>query len=278
MRLRCPGVPVQPHDWMTPLLRYDADDLGDTRARRFQLALNHFLCPSQNGVRSLLYPAGLAGVPDRMDFEELADDWTAVSYLMPVHFQYVGQRQAGRPLAPFEGSGPEMVRTRAAPQRWEVRVDDFLPRLNRVGQTARKIAFADGTRYLDPSGILDHDVSPWPDFFGSFTSAGAWWSGSTAYGVRVESANWAGDPVTRGSPSDGANLGLTYRHGCGSTVGLKGTAQANRGTINAMFFDGHLARLDDRRSRAIDLWYPRGGEVEVFEEGMTREVVGTTVP
>lgn len=74
--------------------------------------------------------------------------------------------------------------------------------------------------------------------------------------------------MSQGSVSGGENLALTYRHGCTSRTNLPTNAQANKGSINAMFFDGHVARLDDRDSRSVKLWYPKGTHMLTPNEGM----------
>lgn len=268
-----PGVPVQPFDWMTPLMRYDTGDVSDTRAKRFQMAINRYSCVSQRGVTSLLYQSP----PDIQNFRDLAAQWQGISYLMPVHFQYVGQRQAGKVLGYNVRIPGLAVRSVAADPRWEVVTDDYIPRIDRVGQPSRKIMYADGTRYLDRTRILDLDVNPWPTLFGSFTTAGGWWSGATAYGVQAGSANWGGQPVGSGSPSEGANLALSYRHSQSSSAAFSGTAQGNRGAIIAMFWDGHADKMNDRQSRNIEYWYPKGSKVQTARDGMTDVPNGTIV-
>ncbi|HTY94511.1 MAG TPA: hypothetical protein VMC02_11520, partial [Steroidobacteraceae bacterium] len=107
---------------------------------------------------------------------------------MPVFFQYVGQLQAdtahggqaARILGTYDHAGAAPpIKAQAAPSSWEMRVDDFLPMITRIGTPARKIFAADGTRYVDASTLLDYDPTPVPQYFGSFTSSGAWWAGDT---------------------------------------------------------------------------------------------------
>jgi prepilin-type processing-associated H-X9-DG protein len=167
-----------------------------------------------------------------------------------------------------------------------VEVGDYLPRGDRVGPPARKLFVTDGTRYL-PSGTdpldfdagMDFEDDPHGWLFGSFTDAGAWWAGSVAYGVKSGTPNWDGNAVNP-SPacaSQGRNLALTYRHG-NQRGTLSGSARDNNGTINALFFDGHVQRLSDRRSRDVDLWYPTGTKVTNPAEGMTTVPMGFVIP
>ena len=231
----------------------------------------------RDSYNSALYAEGLAQSPDAQQMRD-ESPWPAVSYLMPVHFQYFGQDYLGQVLAIVDYMGrPKRLWTKVAPESWEVVVNDFKPQIERVGPPARKVFVADGTRYLDYSGLLDHDVQPLPDWFGSFTTSGAWWCGSTAYGVKQGSPNWDGQPVPRGSPSDGQNLALSYRHGTQGAT-LSGDAHGNEGKINAVFFDGHVARMSDRQSREVHLWYPTGAVVKRPNEGMTQVPQNFVIP
>ena len=134
-------------------------------------------------------------------------------------------------------------------------------------------------RYLpDGDEPIDHDVSLYPQNFGAFTSSGAWWYGSTAYGPRVGSQTYGGQTVSSNSQAEkeGKNLPLSYRHGCGATG--SGTAQDNSGTINALYFDGHVDSMGDRQSREIHLWYPSGSIVQSPNEGMTEAHSNDVIP
>jgi len=270
--LRRPSLPVQPHDWMTPLLRHDTQ-LPASRAQRFYLLINKYKCRSQVAVTSQQFQGG--NVPDLNEFQALPE-WTGLSYLMPVYFQYWGQKEKGRILARNIRVPTLPVRAEAAPPNWEVVVDSFVSRIGRLGAPATKVFAADGTRYLTAQGVLDHDISPWPSSFGSFTAGSAWWSADTAYGVESQSHNWNGRSVPRGSPSGGQNLRLSYRHSC-SKSRINVQARSNKGKVNAAFFDGHVDRLSDQESRKPELWYPAGAVVQTPQEGMTDVPAGYVI-
>ncbi len=245
-------LPVQPQDWISPIIRADTQ-MPDKRADRFQLITQYYSCPSQRAVESILF-----GAPaDIADFQAKGS-WDALSYLMPVHFQYWGQENKNIELANVIAAPNLKVRSLAAPNNWEVIVDNYVSKIGLVGPPAKKVVAADGTRYLTSDGTLDHDIGILPTYFGSFTSSGAWWSGSTEYGVRGGSKNWDESNVTEASPSSGQNINLSYRHVRKNTAT---TVQSNKGTMNAVFFDGHVERLNDRASRNIELWYPRGARI-----------------
>jgi prepilin-type processing-associated H-X9-DG protein len=287
------SLPVQNWDWMTPLLQ-DDPNLPDGRAARFHYLYSEYRCPEQN-FQASLYVAGTP--PDLVDFQQYT--WPACSYLMPGFFQFFGQNMAGHVVAysnlPSGGVVPIYAHVPSA--NWEVRVDDYSPRLDRVGPAARKVFVADGIRYFDAAGFVDIDVSVLSNYYGAFGSGGAWRSGDSSYGVAVGSQNWCGQIVNLGSPAGGRNLPLSYRHSLavsdigtspagGVTSGgthwggvdlgggdlqpiANGSAQYNRGYMNTVFFDGHVERLNDRASREIDLWYPTGAIVQTPAEGMT---------
>jgi prepilin-type N-terminal cleavage/methylation domain-containing protein/prepilin-type processing-associated H-X9-DG protein len=277
--LRRPSTPVQTFDWLSPILRY-VTELGETRAKRWQTLINDLGCPSFTGLTiDELYPPGGTGVPDFADFNaDILDSFAPLSYLMPAHFQQwghgfgesyvIGHRMTGRPIC-----------AKIAYDWYSVRhMGLYISRLDNVGPPARKIAAADGTRFLDASGVLDFDITPDPTYFGSCTSNGAWWAGSQAYGVMAGTANWDGTTVNVGSDSDGKSLLLSYRHGSGGASVPQGVRD-NNGSINAMFFDGHVARLDDRASRNIEFWYPTGAEAgDGALDGLTDVPNGYQVP
>ncbi len=257
-------LPVQSFDWLSPIL--DEPNLPVRRADRFAHLMNYYACPCAKTYNSAAYYNGSGS--EKSEFEKVGS-WAAVSYLMPAYFQYWGERQAGRELSPLEFFPQMKVVAKAAPDDWDnVRVTDYVSRLNRIGTPGRKVFLADGTRYLPDNLLLDHDVSPFPNYFGSFTSSGAWWRGSTAYGVHKDSLNWDGaGSGAGGSPSNGKNLALSYRHSVHSSG--TGHAKDNAGLMNILFFDGHVELLNDRDSRKIEYWYPRGAVVENALEGMT---------
>ncbi len=260
-------MPVQTTDWMTPLISYNTK-MPYNRAERFDLLLNKYRCVSQKPLSSVLYPIGGGGVQDFNDFLKI-QRWNPVSYLMPIYFQYWGQSEKGLVLSKMVGSTSSLlvVRAEAAPADWDVRTENFAPKISRVGTPAGKIFAADGTRFVDAS-LVDHDIAPWPSNFGSFTSAGAWRSAGREYGVRNGTRNWDGRPVQGATPlNEGRNLWYSYRHGR-RTKG-NGSCQGNRGTIDALFFDGHVENLSDKESRKIDYWFPSKSVVETEITGMT---------
>jgi prepilin-type N-terminal cleavage/methylation domain-containing protein/prepilin-type processing-associated H-X9-DG protein len=272
-----PKIPVQTYDWLTPILSA-GQELPADPVQRFKFLLNTYRCPSQR-YTAVVYPTSGPGF-DLGRFNT-GVPYSAVSYQMPYHFQAAGTaNRTTMSLGSQEGLATLPLEAETAPTSWEVNVTDYVPRLNRVGPAARKICVADGTRFVRGSDeLLDFDARPVPDRFGSFTSQAAWWSGSREYGVEPGSANWDGMSVNpTGLGQDAANgvaIPISYRHGKPAAAR---TAKANKGTINALFFDGHVSRLADRESREVHLWYPSGAVVTKPGEGMTRVEVNYVIP
>jgi len=275
-----PGVPVQNYDWMTPLLS-QSFDLPVQRAERFHYLLRERRCPSVY-FNTTFYdnPA------DKSDFDELSP-WPGTSYLQAAWFQYCGMNQTKRVLGPYERVPQLSITMEHANESysdqpiWEMVVEDYLPRIGQVGPPARKVFAADGTRYLPNQAQgepLDMEIGIYSKAFGTFATAGAWWSGSVAYGVSSNSSTLYGTSVGQGSASNGLNLSLTYRHGAGQRGSNPTSAQNNRGKINMLFFDGHVDAKSDNASREVDYWYPRGAKVRSQGEGMTNVPDDYVVP
>ncbi len=267
--------PVQVWDFMSPILGYDTE-LGSNRAERWRTAIDYYACPSNVGYR-IDTAFGLDGEIDRNKIMQEMNraPYRPISYLMPAAFQYFGG-PTSRPI--FAAPGIRYLQT---PSFFESRHSDYRPQMSRVGMPARKIMAADGTRYLDETRLLDFDFRANPasglEYFQSFGSSGGWWSGSVAYGVRAGSENWDGQVVSTGSPSQGENLPLTYRHTTTRSA-VPTEVKSNKGTINGLFFDGHVAAMNDRESRNVEYWYPKGQRIREPGEGLTNVPQGFRVP
>jgi prepilin-type processing-associated H-X9-DG protein len=260
--LRSPATPVQNYDWMSPALWHETE-LGSNRAERLQTLLNEYQCPSQAGLKiHYLWPQGLSNSPDRADFtDEVANTYSVVSYLMPAHFQWWGQsyRDAVIAVGRTAQGRPVTVYAKVAGSNFDAKHEGrYQSRLDQVGPAAEKVAAADGMRYLTQDDLIDIDITPHADWFGIFGSNGAWYAGSQAYGVKPGTTNWDGTAVGAGSEAEGRNLVWSYRHGCTNRARMTEGVRDNGGLMNALFFDGHVARLDDRASREVKLWYPTG--------------------
>lgn len=283
--LQDPSIPTQVQDWITPI-RSEQMEMPASRAARLREVTNEFGCPSQVFNEAQIYTAALPSCPDRAEIQDMEGPWRALSYMMPEGFQLWGLRydadDTGNPyriaLAQHETRTGRNIWAETQKPFFSAVHQTFKSRLQEIGNPSQKLCAADGTRYLTATGILDFDPSPNPEYFGSFTSSGAWWSGSTAYGVKKPSQNWNNRslPSSSDPPAQGNNIPLSYRHGS-RNVGT--TAHSNSGRINALFFDGSVRRLGDKQSRNPVLWYPRGTEIMDASEGMIDDLQnGDRVP
>ncbi|MFO0837803.1 MAG: prepilin-type N-terminal cleavage/methylation domain-containing protein [Phycisphaerae bacterium] len=274
--LRSTRLAVQRYDWISPFLSTETA-LGENRAKRFRTIVNTYLCPSQGNITvDSLYdsPPSI----DAMDFAAEGADWRPLSYLMPAQFQAWGETSRGQNhyWNPSTFSGVPVWNPSL---QWEYKMPTYKSRVTSVGTAARKIAVADGTRYLDQNRELDFDITPSGNQFGSFTDPGGWWGGSQAYGVQSGTLNWDNSAVAAGSPDAlGEAMPLSYRHGCVDRSKKTNNARQNEGSINAMFFDGHVQKLADRQSREISYWYPSGTIITKPNEGLTTVPMNFVVP
>ncbi len=270
--LRKSYTPVQSYDWMSPFMRYSTE-LGENRALRLKTLINDYACPSFNGLRiDFLWPQGLANSPDRADFtDDIIQDYAPLSYLMPAHFQWWGTDYENMIVATSltPAGRPIRIPAMTSYDGFSTYHRTYKSRLDMVGRPADKIAVADGMRYMTADLDIDFDVDPDALWFGCFSSNGAWFAGSQAYGVDETTSNWDGSPLAHGSDAGGRNLTWSYRHGCTRGDNVTQGVRDNGGEINALFFDGHVARLGDRVSRKVDLWYPAGTYAKPNSSGLT---------
>ncbi len=274
-----PAIPVQSSDWISPIVRYDTQ-LSGNRAERFKFLWSQYQCPSVAGeFYDAMFPPGGDG-PDRSDFRGV--NMPVDSYMMPGHFQFWGAAFYRAVIASGSSGAGRPVRVEATipSTGWDLyHPGRYQSRIELVGPPSRKIAACDATRYLTRDGILDYAPAPHASTFTAFTCNSAWWSGSQAFGVKAGSTNWNGRAVGWGSEADGKALRLSYRHGCGVKATLPQDVHNNKGSINALFFDGHVARLDDKTSRNPELWYPSGAKVFNTSNGLIDLFdVGQTLP
>lgn len=290
-----PAVPVQSWDWQGPLASILDPGYAGNRAERWQQLLTDYHCPANNAVTDSLF-----GEPsDRADFDALGP-LPASSYLSSTWFHLWG-----RDVTIIDDpKNARIVTGRTPGSNWEVRLPrPYRARLAQVGPPDRKAFAMDGTRFLDSALDLDISIRQDEALLGAFTSFGPWYSGSTGYGVALGSLDWADRETAEGSPSDGANLALSYRRGLhtgpqptsGGTTGTAspgspasgdplarpvpdGSVRGNTGTLNVLFFDGSVRNLNDRQSRTIEYWYPSGSVVQNPAAGLTQVAAGFEIP
>jgi len=226
-------TPTSTFDWISPVMG-DALRLSTNRAERTWQIFDRLACPESRTMNTRMWPPGARTLPDFDDFKRvfIKRGFRQISYLASAPFLYRGPGYSRYKFETYPFAGPAVV------------PDFYIPQMDKVGASpSRKIFFADGTRYLASKNTLDFDLSPKPEYYGSFTSSSPIYEGSTAYGRAKAGAGF--DAVRAGSRRMyPANRNLSYRH---------------NGAMNAAFFDGHVASLDEKASkRDASLWYPTG--------------------
>ncbi len=251
-----PTTPTSTFDWISPVMG-ESMGLPANRAQRTWRIFHDLACPAARQVNTTLWPPAARSLADFEDFEQLFHErgFRQISYLAPATFLYRGPGYSRRRYEVYPFAGPMVI------------PDFYSPRIDRVGRVpAKKILVADGTRYLAAPGALDFDLSPKPEYYGSFTSATPIYEGSTAYGRAKAAAGF--DAVRPGSRATyPLNRDLSYRHG---------------GNMNAVFFDGHVDLLSEERSKTeAALWAPSGSLFtgkKATEEALARYEAGAKLP
>lgn len=247
------GIAVTAWDWMGPLahsmnLRAGgslADAGEEDRYKQFDWYRTGFkaaICP-ENNIQAVPYPNENDPIwkPGRM-----------LSYFMSTGFVATED-------APEAGGAGSQLRNGQDRRKHQ-------PTLSRVGNDSTKIAFFEGSRYVE-------DFKKGPDFATEITAAGA-----GAYGGAFSDVGgwWRNGKALRrtlapGEGLSGVLLGIVdprryaFRHGMlnkskagsGTTDtggGVGASAQMCRG--NVAFFDGHVQTMDDGQATNPDYWFP----------------------
>lgn len=221
-------APVQVNDWMSPSLRDESLPLA--RNERFYTLLERFSDPAMAERVPIWIGGGDGGNAALASWirERNLPPAHGISYLMPAMFQLFGASFDRVRFVTQESSAKlkETRKTHAIPP-------SYAPRLTAVGAPSRKIAFADGFRYLD-ARRLDFDASYSHQNWGSFSERSP---------CDIESRSWG----RLGAGGTSWNVPLVYRHS---------------GAMNAAFFDGHVAALDKFESRHPGMWAPSGSVLQ----------------
>lgn len=234
-----PTTPTSVYDWISPIMGATLNFSANRAARTAQI-FEELACPESKKTNDALY--GPANVPDFADFDAIQQGtgFRQISYLSPASFHLLGKRDSGgNPWAGPDGGWHYPYRGPV------VTPAGYRPRTHSVGNPALKIWVADGTRYVAAPDVLDFDIHPRPQFYGSFTTSGPIYVGSTAYGQNPSQVEFpgSGERVLPRSVYP-HNARLSFRH---------------NGKIHAAYFDGHVGALNEVESRTdATPWYPTG--------------------
>lgn len=234
------SMPVQAYDWISPCIGQDAG-LPGNREHRFYKILEDFSDPAMK-IRSPVFGTGTGtGNGEMADWllEHADDPAHGVSFLMPIRFQLFGGSSSGERVASGVSVGDPGTFGSSAGGPGELNVPvtmprSYVPKAVNVGASGRKIAIADGFRYLRVGGsgyALDFDASYTGTTYGSFTDDSPMVMGCKSWGRR-------GD---EGRSAESATLQLSYRHS---------------GRMDACFWDGHVSMLTIKDSKNPAFWTP----------------------
>lgn len=226
-----PTTPTTTFDWISPVIGFDAH-LSPNRARRTKQIFEELGCPEAQRLNDKTWGYSNDLSSDFLPLLE-TEGIGQISYLSPASFHLSGPGYSPTKYERFAFPGP------AIPP------DRYLPRLERIGRVhADKIFLSDGTRYLTAGGVLDFDVSPNPEYYGSFTSSTPIYRGSTAFGTGPHVPGF--DIGGYGHAVHAERRRLSYRHS---------------GGMNVVYFDGHVGHLSEHDSKSnATPWYPSGSE------------------
>lgn len=220
---RSSAAPIQVNDWMSPT-GIAADNAID-RNHRFYRLLEDFSDPAMN-ERVPAWTGGGEGSRDMADWlaTNAPQPARGVSYLMPALFQlFGGPRSADRITLDSSAKFKELRKQHDLPA-------NYRPRVDLIGAFARKVAFADGFRYVSYNEF-DSDFS--------YHASNNWGCFTDRTPCSIESTPWG----YRGGDGAGFGVPLSYRHA---------------GEMNAAFWDGHVQSLTQGQSRHPAIWAPRG--------------------
>lgn len=220
-------TPTSTYDWISPTLGQSLN-FSPNRAERTADIFNNWACPAASRPNDILYDDSVAR--DQADFERviLNEGFNQISFLGTLPFMERGRVAA---QAPLPGEDPNALLNRGSWIRNSLREenggisipDNHIPRFDKVKNASNKIMITDGNRYLvgpptESVLLLDFDFTVNPRRFGSFTTDGPIFTGSTAFG-------------RTNNPSGGQQIPLTFRH------------DGNRG-INTTRFDGSVQSMN----------------------------------
>lgn len=237
--------PLQKWDWLCPSVA--GADLPANRTARWRQILNQYADPGQR-VQYQAPKAAFGNDPWSVQFDndvKTNGPITGISYLMPAQFQWYSKNPFSSNPGDAAGDSTGLVIAESGQVAYSYpsraftgpvdpnKVPGYIPKLEQVKNSARKIAVADGFRFMTNTGVVDIDVTPGGASFGSFTTSGATFLNSREYA----------DTTSTGSSPRGLQLLASYRHG---------------GRMNATFWDGHVENITQQQSRDPTLWYPSG--------------------
>ena len=257
----CPSV-IQSSDWASPLakimqVKFEEGGNDQERARRFvkMRDLPQFTCPS-NEITSFQFGTSVDNA--------IVGIGKMVSYCAANGFLL--QR---KDAATADGDN-NVVGVSVTRSDWNVPAS-YNCKLSKVGDPAKKVFMADGSKFSTPTQGPDSDLSYLPQHGGAFAD-----QGPTKF-----SRSWARDR----NQGNGTTTGIDTRVFWGRHSASQAKPGAKPGTFrfNIAFFDGHVETVDDLTGANPLMWYPKGTELRVnttqfYNDQMARYFPGGSPP
>ncbi|MEO6434165.1 MAG: hypothetical protein ABIP55_00165, partial [Tepidisphaeraceae bacterium] len=219
-------------------VKFDEGGSRDSRARRFARMrdLPQFRCPN-NDIQALQFGSTLTNVNTDSP-PTIVTHGRMISYISSMTF-VLGRDK----LVP----GTAGVTTTRNPS-FQV-PSSYNGKLAKVGDAARKIFIADGSRYSNQAVFPDYSLNHLGSYGGSFSDQGQ----------SKFSNSWSRGGVP-GSGVAGAVDARVYwaRHG----PTFRRNAPSGYYQFNCGFFDGHVETMTDLAGANPQLWYPKGTELD----------------
>jgi type II secretory pathway pseudopilin PulG len=245
-----PPGPISVHDWIAPLADVMGMSLPDSpdagvrydAYRNMQL----FLCPANSGVISIMF-AGVGSPADPGAGQQLGYA-TAEMFLLT----------SGSPTPGVTSITRISTGTNGNNSGWPIFPDGYTPKITKVGKLSEKIYAADASKFVNTSTTVpDFFISPSPTpnspsrNSGPFTDNGPWTKATGAYDRSM----------INGQPAATDARIFSFRHGAigpGQPYG--------RLALNAVFYDGHAATLDEFEATNPKHWLPARSVMKSAEQ------------
>jgi len=217
------NIPIaltQTWDWAAPLTPYLGVTLDTNRAKRFEeLREGHFWCPSNNHQSSPFF-IGQIGYHGSFEVIRMGSYLTMRNMLL---YEDSDDYDPALGSAPWWNGSVSIASPRLP--------DHYRPRMSQLGTVMDKVFLADGSRFMDYNGLIDHDIAH------STISGGAYSDGGPTLPESYLRSYFLDSPLRE----------YSYRHAHGVESGL-----------NAVHYDGHVSWMSDTTSRHPRWWWPTG--------------------
>jgi prepilin-type N-terminal cleavage/methylation domain-containing protein/prepilin-type processing-associated H-X9-DG protein len=249
---------IQANDWASPIakimnVKFEEGGTTPARAKRFAQIrdLKQFTCPS-NDIPALQFGNTLPNPPGT---DIVVTSGRMISYNTALAF--LVQRSVN-------GGGTWGLSTSRT--EWNV-PSSYNVKISKVGDPAKKVFVADGSRYANGATNPDYDLG----FNGTFGGAFA------DQGPSKFSNSWNRDGVL-GNGGSGNVVDARIFWARHSSSQAKRGGKAGTFRTNVGFFDGHAETLDDLAAAHPFMWYPKGTELSVNSGQIYNDVMKAYFP